>query len=272
MTKANISYMIDDTNSRIFFVANGTQPTINLPIIINFIPKEVNYIDFYIDSEGYIAIEGMTFEGWVNTPFNVGEWYFSDSGVIRRNTSHGYYEIIDCNPTDLIAPINYTISFEDDGCCFIAGTQVLMANGTSISIEDVKIGDQVISYNIDTGENYTVSVLNTVVNKNSIKMAKVIFDNGITLEMTDYHPLYTLGGWKSITNHMGYETLMVGDIAKTVDGWSGITNIEQYELETPIKTYTLDVIGLDEDPSRDDNTHDNFYANGIVAHNVACPI
>lgn len=270
MTKANISYMIDDTNSRIFFVANGTQPTINLPIVIKFIPKEINYIDFFIKNEGYVAIEGMTFEQWVNTPFNTGNWSISGNSIHRYN-SNGWYDTIDCSRTDLIAPISYAILSEDDGCCFVAGTQILMADNATISIENVKIGDQVISYDVDTGENYIVSVLNTIVNKHSIKMAKVIFDNGVILEMTDYHPIYTLNGWKSLTNHMGYETLVVGDIAKTINGWSGVVEIEQYTLETPIETYTLDVIGLKENPDRDDNTHDNFYANGIVAHNAACP-
>lgn len=273
-TKANMSYILDGENHRLFFIANGVQPTVDIPVIVEFIPKEVNYIDFNITGDinrgPYVAIEGMSWSQWLASPFNTDHWY-SNGGVITLGTSEGNTYILTVSLAELIAPRAYRCDIGND-CCFIAGTQVLMANNTTINIENVKIGDQVVSYDVDTGENYIVSVVNTIVNKHSTNMAKLTLDNGIELTMTDYHPIYTLQGWKSITNHMNYDTLTVGDIVKINDGWAGIIAIDQYELENPITTYTLDVIGPNEDPNRDDNTHDNFYANGIVVHNASCPV
>ena len=49
-------------------------------------------------------------------------------------------------------------------------------------------------------------------------MAKIYFSNGEVLEMTDYHPLYTSSGFHSLTNHLGYDTLKVGDDVRCFDG------------------------------------------------------
>lgn len=275
-TKANMSYILDGENHRLFFIANGVQPTVDIPVVVEFIPKEVKYINFSIAGFNYslttfVAMEGMTWGQWANSPYNTENWYFSD-GLLSNNFGDGMILSIEgSNYDSLIAPRLYNITANDDGCCFIAGTKVLMSDNSEKSIEDLRVGESVISYNIDNGENYIAKIAALIINTNSIDMAKLTLDNGIELTMTDYHPIYTLKGWKSITNYMNYDTLTVGDVVKINDGWASIIAIDQYELEDPIVTYTLDVIGPNEDPDRDDNTHDNFYANGIVVHNAACP-
>ncbi len=42
--------------------------------------------------------------------------------------------------------------FEDNGCCFPAGTKITMADDSYKNIEDIKLGDCVKSYDIDTGK------------------------------------------------------------------------------------------------------------------------
>lgn len=151
-------------------------------------------------------------------------------------------------------------------CCFVAGTQVLTSlNGDSVAIETIKEGDTVVSYNTKTGENYLAKVNRFIVKENTIDIAEVYFNNGATLKMNAYHPIYTIGGFHSLTNHNGYNTLLVGDMAKTVDGWSEIIEIKRYVSE-PITTYTLDTVDIGE--NIDDDTNDSFYANGIVVHNA----
>lgn len=65
VTKANMSYILDGENHRLFFIANGVQPTVDIPVVVEFIPKEVKYINFSIAGFNYslttfIAMEGMT--------------------------------------------------------------------------------------------------------------------------------------------------------------------------------------------------------------------
>lgn len=152
-------------------------------------------------------------------------------------------------------------------CCFVAGTQILTSlNGDTTAIETLNEGDLVVSYNVETGENYIAKVNSLIIKENTTDIAEVSFDNGTVLVMNAYHPIYTEDGFHSLTNHRGYGSLVVGDMAKTVDGWSEITGIKRYP-SGPIITYNLDVVDVDEDP--DNEINDTFYANGIVVHNAA---
>jgi hypothetical protein len=99
-------------------------------------------------------------------------------------------------------------------------------------------------------------------------MAKLTLENGNSVTMNSYHPLLTIDGWKSLTNYNGYPTLTESDILITENGLSPIVSIEKWVSEEPITTYTLNVAGENENPDIDIN--DNFFANGICAHNAAC--
>ena len=159
------------------------------------------------------------------------------------------------------------VAIGDLTCCFIAGTQVLTSlDGTTTPIEMLKNGDTVVSYNIETGENYLAVVNKVIVKENVTTIAEVYFDNGTVLTMNEYHPILTKTGWHSITNYKGYDTLEIGDIAKIKDGWSKIIDIKRYYSD-PVTMFTLAVSDIGENPDNDAN--DSFYANGIVVHNAA---
>ena len=162
----------------------------------------------------------------------------------------------------------YDITYVISSCCFIAGTQVLTdLNGHSKPIEDFIIGDEVVSYNIITNENYITQVKDVIINTNTTDIAEVMFDNGEILVMNAYHPLYCENGFKSITEYKGYDKLSIGDKVKTINGWSVITDIKRYDSK-PIITYNLDVRDKNEDPDID--TNDTYYANNIVVKNGFC--
>ena len=168
--------------------------------------------------------------------------------------------------TELITDLRNTTYIASEFCCFVPGTQVLMSiDGETKAIEDVKPGDEIVSYNVETGENYVARVVGVGINRNSTHMAKVYFENGTKVEMTSYHPLYTKEGFHSITNYMGYDTLVEGDLVKTVNGWSEVVEIELYTTE-PITTYNLAVKDFNEIIDNEEN--DCFYVNGILAHNT----
>lgn len=156
--------------------------------------------------------------------------------------------------------------FED--CCFAPGTQILVSiDGEAKSIETLQKGDTIVSYNIYTDEIYMATIKGVIVNNNTTDIAEVYFDNGSMLKMNAYHPIYTNNGFHSITKHNGYEELVAGDVCRTQNGWSTVTNIIRYNSE-PIATYNLDVIDVGEDPDYEEN--DTFFANGIVVHNASC--
>ncbi len=231
-----------------------------------WINPNASTIAFTIDGTSYEAKEGMTWTEWCDSEYSpssaeVGTSvvYFSTNNIIQTSAAY-------VTPSDVItANTAYTTVYY---CCFVAGTQVLTTfNGDTCPIEKIKIGDTVVSYNTETGENYLTQVIKTIINPMSTCMAIVEFSNGSKLEMTDYHPIYTKNGWRSITDK-NYDKLIIGDIAKTNLGWSEITNIKLYTLKEPIATYTLSVKDFDE--IEDIDINDNFYANNVVVHNAGC--
>lgn len=220
---------------------------------------------FTINNVTYTAEVGMTWNDWVNSSYNTYGYYIYNNYVMAYydETLQYYPSWTPVSPTDtIISGENYIRS----NCCLVAGTQVMISlDGETRNIEAIEAGDSVVSYNIKTAENYITQVVSLVVNRYSIGMAHVEFADGRVLDMTVYHPLYTKNGWHSITNKDGYDTLVVGDMVKTANGWVEIVKITRYNFTTPVTTYTLDV--EDFEGGHTENENDNFYANGIVVHN-----
>jgi len=160
-------------------------------------------------------------------------------------------------------------------CCFAAGTPVTMADGSTKPIEDVNVGDFVMTYNLDSGELESSEVFEL---QQPIRegLYVITFENGKVLEITNDHPLYTDEGWAAIEVDAaikGYaldkiEQLDVGDSVLQDDmAYSAVTRIE-YEAGD-VQTYTLKKVAKNK----------NFFANGFLAHNqkligyvgLACP-
>lgn len=236
------------------------------------------------------AFKNMNFAGWFHSELNskvpltvnisggVGDGFnFSGStDIINYITAAGMSALINVatgigqTPRDFIEEnaIYSAILPNVSACCFDAGTQILTSlDGSTTNIENLKPGDAVVSYNIDTNQNYIAQVHKLITHENTVDLAEIITEDGRQVLMNAYHPLYTTSGWKSLTNYNGYETLQVTDCLKTPDGWVAIKTINRY-ISEPITTYNIDVIDIDEIP--DNEIHDNFYANGILAHNGFC--
>ena len=141
--------------------------------------------------------------------------------------------------------------------CFVAGTQVALADGTHKSIEDITIEDVVATSSGDQ------SVMRTY----HIPYAGLVyaFNGSEAYFVTPSHPFMTTAGWKSIdptetakeTPDLAVEKLAVGDEIMKHDGtFFTITALEAKPVETTV--YNLDVNG----------SHD-YFADGFHVHNVS---
>jgi hypothetical protein len=149
--------------------------------------------------------------------------------------------------------------------CFIAGTKVTMENGSEKNIEDVVIGDVVLSYNEDG---------RCIEPKKVIKLESPIHDdlveytlsNGTTITSTFDHPYYVnglqLASYKPNWTNSRYDLpsnvieIKVGDLLNLVNN-EVVEIVSIKELDrVDTQTYIFSV---------DDNR--NFYANGILVHN-----
>jgi hypothetical protein len=85
-------------------------------------------------------------------------------------------------------PFNGVISH--NAPCFVAGTQISLPNGEHKNVEDVKIGDFVLSYNFNTSQIEEQKVKG-IGSRKTEKIVKYTFDDGSILESTLDHPIHS---------------------------------------------------------------------------------
>jgi hypothetical protein len=98
--------------------------------------------------------------------------------------------------TDCSGTADGTTPSPQPGSCFPAGTEVLVEGEQARDIEQIKVGDRVVSQS-EAGERAVsrVSALETPIRDH---LCRVEFVDGGSLRLTDEHPLFTQDGWKSI--------------------------------------------------------------------------
>jgi hypothetical protein len=134
--------------------------------------------------------------------------------------------------------------------CFVAGTEITLANGDVKNIEDVIVGEEVLTYNEVSGEP-EVGVVGNLKQHEVHSVVKLIFDNEVVITTTSEHPFFVDGkGFIPAGN------LQLHDVCKKVNGNNSIlTSIEVLE-ESHVVYNLLSV-----------SENHNFYANGILVHN-----
>ena len=146
------------------------------------------------------------------------------------------------------------------GGCFVAGTRVLLADGTEHPIESLRIGDALLAYN--GTRRVTTTVLACIVPP-ARQVYALTFNNGAVLTLTDSHPIATPQGWKALSvaharlenPDLAMSTLQIGDVVCTVDGTATLHGIEKRGI---VQVYNVSV-----------GTPHTFYAGGVLVHNKA---
>ena len=139
--------------------------------------------------------------------------------------------------------------------CFVAGTPVQMADGSTKPIEKIKIGDAVVSRNATTGKTEPKRVVSTIVHYH-ISTIALTFANGEHIVTTAPHPFYVNGKGFVPAGRLAVGNAIVTRAGPTVT----ITRIER----TPAATvYNLTVDGY----------HTYFVGTkdgGVWVHNAPC--
>ncbi|MFI5241147.1 MAG: Hint domain-containing protein, partial [Microgenomates group bacterium] len=133
--------------------------------------------------------------------------------------------------------------------CFLGGTQVLMANGTSKNIEDIKPGDIVLSYDLQNGRTTWQVVVQLLTHKDVDGGYLVINDD---LKVTGNHRMWSPSESEWVTA----DSLKVGDTLLDQSGKNVTVNsIEAVEGTNTVYNLTL--------PGP---TH-TYFADGVLVHN-----
>ncbi|WP_041715169.1 polymorphic toxin-type HINT domain-containing protein [Acetivibrio clariflavus] len=145
------------------------------------------------------------------------------------------------------------------GMCFTADTLVYTKDGHK-RIEDIKVGDQVYSVNVDTGEKGLKTVKQLFVNETYELIH--IYVGYSQIKSTAPHPFWVEGkGWVEAGN------LLEGDKVKLYSGEVlEIKEIRRERLEEPVKTYNFEV----------EDWHTYLVSeNNVLVHNAGskkCPL
>ena len=160
------------------------------------------------------------------------------------------------------------------GFCFVKETKITMSDNTLKNIEDVEIGDEVISWNEETKKLSTAKVikLKRPIHKN---MVTIEWEHGVTTNTFD-HPFYsvTKNEWISYKPELtldrydfddvqqlevGNPINPIGDIGLSLDKNNKLVESKILSIKENIEEIQTYIFELDKD-----NT---FFANGILTHN-----
>lgn len=145
------------------------------------------------------------------------------------------------------------------GGCFIAGTRVLMADGSEKPIEQLQIGEKVLAHN---GIDEVITTVLARLTPPERRVYELRFSDGRTLTTTDSHPIATpLQGWKAISPinarrenpDLPISLLQEGDSILTFYGTCTLVSIQKKQIE---QIYNITV-----------GEPHTFYANGVLVHN-----
>lgn len=177
----------------------------------------------------------------------------SEITIIDRNDIKGdvdVYHIIDVKDNHTYFAEGFLVHNLKYASCFIAGTQITLPNGETKNIEDIVIGDSILTFNetTQTTEPGTVGDLKQHEVENTIKL---IFTDNTNITTTSEHPFYVKDkGWVEAGN------LVKSDICKKSDG----SDLEILEIEGVVgKTMVYNLLDVSE--------NHNFFANEILVHN-----
>jgi len=151
--------------------------------------------------------------------------------------------------------------------CFPAGTKITMADGSYKNIEDVEVGDFVLSYDTKKKVYASAEVLD-LEEPMRAHLCYIDFEDGSVLRTTNDHPLYTQDGWKAIdipetkelVPHLKLGQLEIGDKVLSDSGeYNAIVSLEC--KKEVVKTYNLIEV----------ERYNNFFAEGVLVHNHDIP-
>tara|TARA_A200000159_G_C7273007_1_gene318132 strand:- start:14 stop:739 length:726 start_codon:yes stop_codon:yes gene_type:complete len=207
---------------------------------------------------------------------------------INHPTQAGVYTVVTIQQTELIVTTTTTTTTtttqiptgpSGPGGCHLAGTTILMSDGTNKLIEELVAGDIVASYGFNglsqeedawnawsTIENDFVATAATSevksigINRYNAyrKINTSVKDDHIRI--TYEHPvLVNRGGdirYMSVSYLEQGDKLYYRDVSGITD-WINFVSMETVQTEEAFTTYTLDV-----------EVEDSYLANGLVAHNI----
>ncbi len=154
------------------------------------------------------------------------------------------------------------LEMADRGTCFVAGTPVLMADGSEKPIEDIQVGEEVLSWNEEAKSAFRSKVVEALHHNEKMEtLFDIELEDGRKFTVNNNHPMYVVedGDFK-FTDELAARFAM-GEQVTFQDNNERPIKVTSVLMRKQIcKMYNLHVEGQGK------NGH-TFYANGILVHN-----
>jgi len=129
--------------------------------------------------------------------------------------------------------------------CFLANTQITMQNNSTKNIQDIKVSEQVLSYDTKTKEIVAGEVLSAFTRE-----TKEYFIINNKIKVTPDHPFYVNGNWLEI------KKAQIGDILLNSNNQKIKITLVEYVKET-VPVYNLKI-----------KQYHNYFAEDVLVHNA----
>jgi hypothetical protein len=149
--------------------------------------------------------------------------------------------------------------------CLAKGTKINMADGTLKNIEDLVLGDKILTY-CDEKNSFSISTIEKLEKIRHINLVKYIFENGVEIITTQDHPFKIESKeWASFKpekskQYEGFEKITqinISDNFLFLNTTSDLTTVKLIKIQVLKdiqETYTISIL----------DSGDNFIANGFI--------
>ncbi|MEJ0021271.1 MAG: polymorphic toxin-type HINT domain-containing protein [Candidatus Doudnabacteria bacterium] len=149
--------------------------------------------------------------------------------------------------TDYLLPKYAAGGGAEKGGCFTAGTQILLASGHTIGIENIKIGDELLTFK-DPSSRTLVPAIVQGISSHEVDDFLIINNN---LQVTEEHKIFLNGDWDLAGN------AKVGDTLVLTDGRTQIIRSIAHRNAPHTTVYNI-IVGK----------YHTYFADGIYVHNA----
>lgn len=148
------------------------------------------------------------------------------------------------------------------GGCFVAGTQVLMADGTEKPIEDIQVGEAVLAWNEETKRMFSTTVVKALHHEQKPQILfDVELDDGRKFTVNNDHPMYVVEDGDFVFTDELAGRFAKGEPITFQDSKNQPVKVASLRMRRDTcKMYNLYVEGQRK------NGH-TYYASGILVHN-----
>jgi hypothetical protein len=148
-----------------------------------------------------------------------------------------------------------------------------MADGSTKSIEDVRVGDRILAYDVKARHAVASEVTQTIVHTNWSERSKTVLVNG-SIRATVNHPFFANGRWRRADRlHVG-DLLIAAAPAPTESpvlaaAARGETKAPSTPATAGITVKSVEPMpGIDTVYNLEVATHHDFFSGGVLVHNT----